>query len=49
MGIVAWVIVGVLVGWVISRLTAPPRGQGWQEEILLGIVGAVVGGIAYPY
>ncbi len=44
MGIIAWIILGLLVG-VLARFLAPGRQpMGLIATILLGIVGAVVGG-----
>jgi len=45
MGIIAWIILGLLVG-ILSRFFAPGRQpMGLVATILLGIVGAVVGGL----
>jgi uncharacterized membrane protein YeaQ/YmgE (transglycosylase-associated protein family) len=45
MGIIAWIILGLLVG-VLARFLAPGRQpMGLVATILLGIVGAVVGGL----
>jgi len=44
MGIIAWIILGLLVG-ILARFFAPGRQpMGLVATILLGIVGAVVGG-----
>jgi len=44
MGIIAWIILGLLVG-ILARFFAPGRQpMGLIATILLGIVGAVVGG-----
>jgi uncharacterized membrane protein YeaQ/YmgE (transglycosylase-associated protein family) len=42
MGIILWVIFGGLVGWVASMLMG--SGKGLILNIVVGIVGAVVGG-----
>jgi uncharacterized membrane protein YeaQ/YmgE (transglycosylase-associated protein family) len=45
MGIIAWIILGLLVG-VLALFLAPGRQpMGLVATILLGIVGAVVGGL----
>jgi len=44
MGILAWIIVG-LIGGAIAKLLMPGRDPGgWIVTMLLGIAGAVVGG-----
>ncbi|NTV31508.1 GlsB/YeaQ/YmgE family stress response membrane protein [candidate division WWE3 bacterium] len=44
MGILLWIIFGALVGWVASIIMKTNDQQGAFGDILLGIVGAVVGG-----
>jgi len=44
MGILAWIVLGLLVG-VLARFIMPgTQAMGFIGTILLGIVGAVVGG-----
>ena len=44
MGILAWIVVG-LIGGAIAKLLMPGRDPGgWIVTMLLGIAGAVVGG-----
>ena len=44
MGILAWIIFGLLAG-VVARFLVPGNDPGgWIVTIILGIVGAVVGG-----
>lgn len=44
MGIISWIVVGLIAG-VIAKLIMPGRDPGgWIITILLGVVGAVVGG-----
>ena len=42
MGIILWIVFGALVGWIAS-MVMESRG-GLVLDILIGIVGAVVGG-----
>ena len=42
MGIILWVIFGALVGSVASKLMGGGKGLLW--DIIVGIVGAVIGG-----
>ena len=46
MGIIAWVILGLIAGFIASKLVSG-SGQGVIVDILLGIVGAVVGGYLF--
>jgi len=43
MGILGWIIIGGLAGWLASRLVRG-SGLGLVGDILVGIVGGVVGG-----
>ena len=43
MGIVAWLVLGLIAGFVASLLVNK-QGEGMLMDIVLGIVGAVVGG-----
>ncbi len=43
MSFLAWIVLGLLAGFVGSKLVNK-RGEGFFLDIILGIVGAVVGG-----
>jgi uncharacterized membrane protein YeaQ/YmgE (transglycosylase-associated protein family) len=43
MGIIAWIFVGLTGGFLASKVVNR-TGEGLMRDILLGIVGAVVGG-----
>lgn len=43
MGILSWIIVGLIAGW-LAGLVMKGSGYGVLGDMLLGIVGAVVGG-----
>ena len=43
MSILAWIVLGLIAGF-ISSLLVNRRGEGFFLDIILGIVGAVVGG-----
>lgn len=43
MGWIAWIILGLIAGFIASKIV-DARGQGIVLDIILGIVGAVVGG-----
>lgn len=44
MGILLWVLFGGLVGWVASMIMGTNAQQGLILNIIVGIIGAVVGG-----
>jgi uncharacterized membrane protein YeaQ/YmgE (transglycosylase-associated protein family) len=44
MGIILWIIFGGLVGWVASLIMKTDAQQGVLVNIIVGIVGAVIGG-----
>lgn len=43
MGILSWIVVGLLAGW-LAGMVMKGGGYGVVGDILLGIVGAIVGG-----
>ena len=43
MSILAWIVLGLIAGFIASKLVNH-RGEGVFLDIVLGIVGAVVGG-----
>jgi len=44
MGLISWLIVGAIAGWLAGMLVKGDEGMGIIGHILLGIVGALVGG-----
>lgn len=42
--LVAWIIFGALAGWIASMLMRTDERQGAVGNIVVGIVGAVIGG-----
>ncbi len=46
MSIIAWLILGLVAGFIASKLYAG-SGQGAVIDIVLGIVGAFVGGVLF--
>jgi uncharacterized membrane protein YeaQ/YmgE (transglycosylase-associated protein family) len=47
MGIIAWIVFGALAGWVASLIAGTNREMGWLENIVVGIVGAFLGGFLF--
>jgi len=48
MSIVAWIILGLIAGFIGSKLVNK-SGEGFVLDIILGIVGAVVGGFIFRF
>jgi uncharacterized membrane protein YeaQ/YmgE (transglycosylase-associated protein family) len=46
MSIVAWVILGLIAGFIGSKIVNK-SGQGFFMDVALGIIGAVVGGVLF--
>lgn len=44
MGIILWIIFGAVVGWIASLIMKTDSQQGTVLNIVVGIVGAVIGG-----
>lgn len=44
MGIILWIIFGGLVGWVASMIMKTDGEQGIVLNVIVGVVGAVIGG-----
>ena len=43
---IAWIILGLIAGFIASRIVNK-SGEGFLVDILLGVVGAVVGGFLF--
>lgn len=46
MSFLAWIVLGLLAGFIGSKIVNK-QGEGMLLDILLGIVGAVVGGVLF--
>jgi uncharacterized membrane protein YeaQ/YmgE (transglycosylase-associated protein family) len=44
MGIILWIIFGALVGWIASLIMKTDAQQGALLNIIVGIIGALLGG-----
>jgi uncharacterized membrane protein YeaQ/YmgE (transglycosylase-associated protein family) len=44
MGLVSWVVFGALAGWAASALAGTDRRQGCIGDIIVGVIGAFLGG-----
>ena len=47
MGWLAWLVVGAVAGWLASIVMKTNRHQGLLMDILVGIVGAFIGGFLF--
>jgi uncharacterized membrane protein YeaQ/YmgE (transglycosylase-associated protein family) len=46
MSILAWIVLGLIAGFIASKIVSG-SGQGLLLDIVLGVVGAVVGGYLF--
>lgn len=46
MGVIAWILLGLIAGFIGSRLMGT-GGQGLLMDMVLGIIGAIVGGVVF--
>ncbi len=44
MGIMAWIIVGIIAGWMAKRVIPGEGPAGLLGDLVIGIVGAIAGG-----
>lgn len=44
MGIISWIILGALAGWIASKMMNTNRSMGAFANIAVGIIGAMIGG-----
>ncbi len=45
MSLLSWIVFGALVGWIASILTGSNHRQGCIANIVIGIIGAFIGGL----
>ena len=43
MGIIIWIVFGAIAGFIASNIMG--KGEGLLRDIILGIIGAIVGGL----
>lgn len=49
MGIISWIILGGIAGWLASIITKRNNQMGCITNIIAGVVGAAVGGWVFSY
>lgn len=42
MGVITWIVIGLVAGWLAAKITASPRGL--LRNLAVGLVGSLVGG-----
>lgn len=47
MSLIAWLVVGAIAGWLASLVMKTNREQGLIMDIIVGIVGAFIGGFVF--
>ncbi|HVI69403.1 MAG TPA: GlsB/YeaQ/YmgE family stress response membrane protein [Magnetospirillaceae bacterium] len=47
MGIIGWIILGGLAGWIASMFMGTGKSMGIMANIVVGIVGALIGGFIF--
>ena len=48
MGVIAWLILGALSGWIANRLMKN-SSSGLIDNIIIGIIGSFVGGFVFNF
>jgi uncharacterized membrane protein YeaQ/YmgE (transglycosylase-associated protein family) len=46
MGVIAWIVLGLIAGFIGSKIVNK-QGEGLMLDIVLGVVGAIVGGFLF--
>jgi uncharacterized membrane protein YeaQ/YmgE (transglycosylase-associated protein family) len=49
MNIIIWLIFGALAGWIASLIAKTNAQQGWIMNIVMGILGAFIGGAIWNF
>jgi uncharacterized membrane protein YeaQ/YmgE (transglycosylase-associated protein family) len=44
MGIIGWIVLGLIAGAIAKAILPGRQGGGWLITLILGVVGALVGG-----
>lgn len=47
MGWLAWIVFGAIAGWIASMIAGTNERQGCLLNIVVGVVGAFIGGFLY--
>lgn len=44
MGIIGWIIIGAIAGWLASMVTGNDKKMGAFANIIVGVIGGLIGG-----
>lgn len=44
MGFIGWIVLGLIAGAIAKAIKPGKQGGGWLATLLLGVIGAVIGG-----
>lgn len=47
MGIITWIILGGIAGWISSMIVGTDASMGIMANIIVGIIGAFIGGFLF--
>jgi uncharacterized membrane protein YeaQ/YmgE (transglycosylase-associated protein family) len=42
MGVLAWIVIGLIAGWLAAKITSAPHGM--IRNLIVGLVGSLLGG-----
>jgi uncharacterized membrane protein YeaQ/YmgE (transglycosylase-associated protein family) len=45
MGIIIWLVIGGIIGWLASMVMKTDKQQGIVLNVVVGIIGALIGGL----
>jgi len=45
MGVLAWILIGLIAGWLAAKITNAPRGL--LRNLIIGLVGSLIGGFLF--
>ncbi len=49
LGFILWILMGALVGWLASMVMRTNAQQGILLDIVVGIIGAIIGGALFQF
>jgi uncharacterized membrane protein YeaQ/YmgE (transglycosylase-associated protein family) len=49
MNLIAWVVLGLLAGAIAKAIVPGDQGGSWLSTLLLGVVGAFIGGTLHTF
>jgi len=47
--LLGWIIIGGLAGWIASVVTGRNKRQGCLTNVIVGVIGAAIGGAAFNF